>query len=285
MPAYRFCRSDDMGFLVAAYEDCRGAEDVAAPPLDRTGFKDLVRELDLWCSSCMVALDGREPVAVLLGAKRAEATLVYGLRVKPEHRRRGHARHLLTSLGQKLAILGPERLVAEVPAERGAACELFLSCGWHEEARLLDWRRPSAAAIAPSSAQDEAVAPIRLEDVMPAALLGSGVRCWERDPVTLAKLGDRVLGLGFHSPERLEAWVLYRPGSTAWEIFAAGLVAAELGRFGFSVLIAELARQAAGTALSWPRWSPGEVEGEHLAALGFAPGAEYVLFATRAQAA
>ena len=121
MTAYRFCRSDDIGLLVEAYVRCRGPEDEGEPVLDREGFKRLIRDLDLWCSSCMVASEGREPVGVLLGAKRPEATLVYALRVHPAHRRRGHGRHLLTSLSQKLAILGPPNLVAEVPAGRAAA--------------------------------------------------------------------------------------------------------------------------------------------------------------------
>ena len=139
MTAYRFCRTDDIALLVAAHEHCRGPEDVYAPALDRARFKELVRDLDLWCSSSMVALEGREPVGVLLGAKRAEATLVYAVRVHPAHRRRGHGRHLLTSLGQKLAILGPSRLVAEIPSERASARALFDACQWRLEARLTDW--------------------------------------------------------------------------------------------------------------------------------------------------
>src|SRR3954447_24872534 len=114
-----------MGLLVEAHERCRGPEAAGEPGLDRAVFKRLIRDLDLWCSSCMVACEGREPVGVLLGAKRAEATLVYALRVHPEHRRREHGRHLLPSLGKKLAILGPPRLVAEVPADREAACAAF----------------------------------------------------------------------------------------------------------------------------------------------------------------
>ena len=90
MTAYRFCRTDDRALLVAAFESCRGPEDEGEPPLDNEGFKRLVRDLDLWCSSCMVAFEGRDAVGVLLGAKRATTTPVYGLRVHPEHRRQGH---------------------------------------------------------------------------------------------------------------------------------------------------------------------------------------------------
>lgn len=290
MTAYRFCRTDDMALLVAAYESCRGEEDVGAPVLDRAGLKDLVRELDLWCSSCMVAMEGRQPVGVLLGAKRLDATLVYGLRVNPEYRRRGHGRHLLTSLGQKLAILGPPRLVAEVPAEREAACALFAECGWVAEATLVDWRRESSSRLGsteqvPPEPAGESVAPITLGELASEKLLGEGVRCWHRDLPALSKLGERALGLGFHSPERLEAWVLYREGEAAWDILGAGHASGRLGRLGLTVLMDELARQARGAPLLFDRVGPGELEAELLESLGFARGAAHRLFTTQAQAA
>lgn len=291
MTAYRFCRTDDMALLVAAYESCRGDEDAGAPALDRAGLKDLVRELDLWCSSCMVAMEGREPVGVLLGAKRPDATLVYGLRVKPEHRRRGHGRHLLSSLGKKLAILGPPRLVAEVPAERTVARELFEHCGWVNESALLDWRRESPTMesesqvrLAPGAERD-AVAPISLSEMVGEKLLGEGARCWHRDLPALSKLGERLQGLGFHSAERLEAGLLYLRGDAAWEILAMGSTADRLGRLALTVLVEELARQAGGAALSFARVAPTEIDVELLESLGFRPGAAHMMFATVAQAA
>src|SRR4051794_11277941 len=153
-----------MGLLVEAHERCRGLEDAGEPALDRDGFKRLVRDLDLWCSICMAAGEGREPVGVLLGAKRAEATLVYALRVHPGHRRRGHGRHLLTSLSQKLAILGPPRLVAEIPAERAAACAIFPACGFQLAGRLLDWRREPTPPRGAVNGAREAVAPVSYDD-------------------------------------------------------------------------------------------------------------------------
>src|SRR5262249_19602120 len=153
------------------------------------------------------AFEGRDPVGVLLGAKRPEATLVYALRVHPEHRRQGHGRHLLTSLSQKLAILGPPRLVAEVPAGREAACAPFSAWGWPIGSCLTDWQRPAARESA-AGGMREALAPVTYDDLAAAGLLGAA-RCWQRDLPSLVKQSERLSGLAFHSPDRVEAWALW----------------------------------------------------------------------------
>lgn len=276
MTAYRFCRTDDVGLLVEAHERCRGPEDAGEPPLDRDGFKRLIRDLDLWCSSCMVAFEGREPVGVLLGAKRPEATLVYALRVHPDHRRREHGRHLLTSLSQKLAILGPPRLVAEVPAGREAACAAFSACGWTIETRLTDWRRPAPRESA-AAGMREALAPVTYEDLAAAGLLEAGPRCWQRDLPALAKQSERLSGLAFHSPDRIEAWALWDETGTLW---AVGAAPGPLGRIGLSMVLDEI-----GAPLRLPRATPEELDADLLAELGFERGEEHLLFTSQAQAA
>ncbi len=279
MTAYRFCRTDDIGLLVEAHERCRGPEDAGEAALDRDGFKRLIRDLDLWCSSCMVAFEGREPVGVLLGAKRPEATLVYALRVHPEHRRREHGRHLLTSLSQKLAILGPPRLVAEVPADREAACAAFSACGWKIETRLTDWRRQVPPSRAPSSAR-EALAPVSYEDLAAAGLLEAGPRCWQRDLPSLAKQSERLSGLAFHSPDRIEAWALWNLSEGAGTLWAAGAAPGPFGRIGLSVVLDEI-----GAPLLLARATPEELDPDLLAELGFERGEEHLLFTSQAQAA
>lgn len=274
-----------MDLLVAAYEGCRGPEDTDEPPLDREGFKQRVRELDLWCSSCMVAFEGREPVAVLLGAKRPDATLVYGLRVHPEHRRRGHGRHLLTSLGQKLAILGPAKILAEVPADRAPACALFTACEWRDENRLVDWvlvRSSARGAEKPSP--DVPIAPIPVQEAIESGFI-AGPRCWHRDLPALSKQGDRAIALGFHSPERLEACVVARPASAGWAILAIGSADTAPGRLGLRLLLGEVERQAGDAPVVLARVAGGEIEARALTALGFRSGAEHVLFSTEARAA
>src|SRR5262245_64794026 len=87
----------------------------------------------------MVAFSGSDPIGVLIGAKRPTGTLVHTIAVHPDHLRQGHGRHLLASLSSKLAILGPPRIVAEVPETLSPACELFRACGYAEEAVLTDY--------------------------------------------------------------------------------------------------------------------------------------------------
>ena len=112
-------------------------------------FKRSIRDLQVWCSSCMVAFSGADPIGVLIGAKRPSGTLIHKIAVHPDHRRQGHGRHLLTSLSSKLAILGPPRMIAEVPETFTPACELFSACGYVQEALLTDYVLSSRGDFVP----------------------------------------------------------------------------------------------------------------------------------------
>jgi ribosomal protein S18 acetylase RimI-like enzyme len=294
MTAYRFCRSDDLGLLAEAHGHCRGPEEDPGSPntpaLDRARLKELVREIDLWSSSSMVALEGSEPVGVLLGCKRDTATLVHALRVHPGHRRRGHARHLLTSLSSKLAILGPPRLVAEVPADRPAALALFEACGWRREESLADWYRATAMPDELSSigGAESSVATISVEEALASGLLAPTAAGWRRDPTSFERQADRLTCHAFYSADRLEAAVVSRAlharrGDV--EILAFGATAGEVGRLGLRLLLSELGRSADGARLVVPGVSPAEEVATPLFELFFLRGAEQVRFATEAKSA
>jgi ribosomal protein S18 acetylase RimI-like enzyme len=60
-------------------------------------FKRSIRDLQVWCSNCMVAFSGSAPIAVEIGAKRPSGYAHSQIAVHPDHRRQGHGRHLLTS--------------------------------------------------------------------------------------------------------------------------------------------------------------------------------------------
>ncbi len=137
--AYRFCRSDDIGLLVDAMNRCWAPYVPDEPPITPAAFKLSIRDLQVWCSSCMVAFSGSDPIGVLIGAKRPSGTLIHTIAVHPDHRRQGHGQHLLTSLSSKLSILGPPRMIAEVPDTLVPACELFSAVGYVQEALLTDY--------------------------------------------------------------------------------------------------------------------------------------------------
>src|SRR6188472_221251 len=139
MSAYRFCRTDDIGLLVDAVNRCWCPHFPDDEPLTPEAFKRSIRDLQVWCSSCMVAFSGSNPIGVLIGAKRPSGTLIHKIAVHPDHVRQGHGRHLITSLSSKLAILGPPRMIAEVPETLGATCELFRASGYVQEAVLTDY--------------------------------------------------------------------------------------------------------------------------------------------------
>ena len=178
-------------------------------------FKRSIRDLQVWCSSCMVAFSGSDPIGVLIGAKRPSGTLVHKIAVHPDHRRQGHGRHLLASLGSKLAILGPPRIVAEVP-ETSRACLRAVQRKRICPGSAPDRLRPGTAARASTSGDAERgrgfVIPVTVDDLAANGLLGEAHPqvCWERSVETLTARKDDIAGLAVASDERIEAYLLYR---------------------------------------------------------------------------
>lgn len=205
MSAYRFCRTDDIPLLVEAWNRCYLPHDPGAQPWTVAELKREIREIDLWCSSCMVGLEADEPVAVLVGCKRPPWTLVRRIAVHPGHLRKGHGRHLLTSLSAKLAILGPRDLRAEIPADNAPALGLFAACGWRETARYEDGIVEPRDTNVPNGA----FTPIRVADVTDLLPPDEALVAWECSCQTLTKRADALSGLAIVTVDRLEAAVLY----------------------------------------------------------------------------
>jgi GNAT superfamily N-acetyltransferase len=244
MTAYRFCRSDDIALLSDALNRCWLPYFPDEPPMTPATFKQSIRNQQVWSSSCMVAFSGSDPIGVLIGAKRTSGTLIHKIAVHPDHRRQGHARHLLTSLSSKLAILGPPRIVAEVPETLADACELFGATGFAQESLLTDYVfHPTAhttrregpgqrqehdapevtemSAGAPRAVADDHdgrfVIPVTVDDLAANGLLGEAdpKRCWTRSVETLTATKDDIAGLAVASDERIEAYLLYLAGAVA----------------------------------------------------------------------
>jgi hypothetical protein len=253
-------------------------------------FKRSIRDLQVWCSSCMVAFSGSDPIGVLIGAKRPSGTLVHRIAVHPDHRRQGHARHLLNSLGSKLAILGPPRIIAEVPQTLTAACELFRASGYVEEAVLTDYVLPFDSHGSAALAQGEhhhvgsLVIPVTVDDLAANGLLGEADRqvCWQRSVETLTARKDDIAGLAVASDERIEACVLYATRETEETEIVSLRSFIDDGGARLKQLLSQL--RARGMAIfRFPKVHPAEISKEWLETLGFSPSGGHRLYAGTAR--
>jgi GNAT superfamily N-acetyltransferase len=299
--SYRFCRTDDIELLVGALNRCWSPYFPDEPPMTPVAFKRSIRDLQVWCSSCMVAFSGSDPIGVLIGAKRPSGTLVHKIAVHPDHRRQGHGRHLLASLGSKLAILGPPRIIAEVPDSLAPACGLFGASGYVEEALLTDYALhdvgpnfssaadvvgPNFSSAAPRREDNDAgpfVIPVTVDDLAANGLLEEADRqvCWERAVETLTARKDDIAGLAVASDERIEAYVLYGARAATGEILSLRTFI-EDGGARLKQLLSRLSAQGV-TALRFPKVHPSEISRELLETLGFRPAGGYLLYAAKAR--
>ena len=301
MSAYRFCRTDDIGLLVDALNRCWAPYHPDEPPVTPAAFKRSIRDLQVWCSSCMVAFSGSDPIGVLIGAKRLSSTLVQKIAVHPDHRRQGHGRHLLASLGSKLAILGPPRIVAEVPETLVPARELFGASGYVEDARLTDYVLEMPALSEHGSGEaglmrvEGFVIPVTIDDLAANGLLGEAPPsplaaagqvhlqvCWERSVETLTVRKDDIAGLAVASDERIEAYLLYlKRGTEEAEIVRLRSFIDD-GGARLKQLLSQL--HARGMKIfRVPKVHPAEISKECLETLGFSSAGDHLLYAATAR--
>jgi GNAT superfamily N-acetyltransferase len=297
LSSYRFCRTDDVSLLVDALNRCWLPYFPDEPPVTPASFKRSIRDLQVWCSSCMVAFAGADPIAVLIGAKRPSGTLIHKIAVHPDHCRQGHGRHLLTSLSSKLAILGPPRMVAEVPETFAAACGLFSASGYVREAMLTDYvlERPVQSERGSGAPVEGFVIPVTVDDLAANGLLGEAPPtpsvsarqvdtqvCWERSVETLTARKDEITGLAVASDERIEAYLLYvERGQEEAEIVALRSFVDD-----GSARLAQLLSQLHGHGMAtfhFPKAHPTEISQAFLETLGFRPARGHRLYAAKAR--
>ena len=236
----------------------------------------------------MVAFSGSEPIAVLIGAKRPSGTLVHRIAVHPEHRRQGHGRHLLASLGSKLAILGPPRIIAEVPETLAPACELFRTSGYVQEALLTDYvlegdEDGAREAAGPDLRVPGFLIPVTVDDLAANGLVedGDAQTCWERSAGTLTARKDDIAGLAVASDERIEASLLYVMRGMEAEILLLRSFIDD-GGARLKHLLSQLRARGMETC-RFPKVHPAEISKEWLQTLGFRAITAHRRYAGRAR--
>ena len=283
MSSYRFCRTDDIGLLVDALNRCWSPHFPDEPATTPASFKRSIRDLQVWCSSCMVAFDGADPIGVLIGAKRPSGTLIHRIAIHPDHLRQGHGRHLLASISSKLAILGPPRLVTEVPEALTAASALFTACGYLEEASLTDYVLQTDPAGRVANQGPWFVIPVTADDLAANGLLGDAHPpvCWERSVETLTARKDEISGLAVASDEQLEAYLLHAKDGEVLSL--RSLV--DDGGARLRHLLSLVGGTQETSVLRMAKVHPGEIQGELLGSVGFQPAGTYRVYAGRARSA
>ncbi len=284
MPSYRFCRPDDIPLLVRAVNECYAVHFPGAGAMTVDSFRREMKELDLWPSSCLVALSGPDPIAVLTGTKREAATLVSRIGVRPGEEGRGHGGHLVTSLSQKLAVLGPPRLEAEVPAALPRVERFFARLGWRREAAFTDWRRPGGGGLEP--VPEGLVSPVTVDELAAAGVLevAEGA-AWVRTRPSLLARRESLRGLAIAGADRIEAWLLYAEPEAGFRLEVVGWGAAPDRSDHREILLAALLRHLVhegASEVELARSSVEETPEPLLRVLGFEPEAEYHRYATEA---
>lgn len=279
MVSYRFCRTDDIPLLATAWNECVLPHWPGCPQLTPDLFKEWARERGLWASSCMVALAGDELIAVLLAAKREDESTLWGVGVRPGHEGQGHGSHLLSSLSQKMAILGPPRITAEVPAAWDPQRRFLEHCDYHQEAVLVDF---STSDATPSQALNaDLLVAVSVAELERAKLLDRPCKTWNRAAETLKKRSDSLRGLALAS-DQIEAFVLYDPlSSEPVELQALGCRTDEQSRF-LPLLVQHLAK-VMGQPLRLRRVVHDEIDASLLQRCGFEAGEETILYAHHSQ--
>jgi len=94
-----------------------------------------------------IALDGNEPVGLLLARAAADEAEILTLAVLPAQRRQGNARRLIGALFDWAAAAPLRRLHLEVAEENAAARALYARCGFVSCGRRRDYYGPSRDAL------------------------------------------------------------------------------------------------------------------------------------------
>lgn len=274
MPAYRFCRPDDIPLLVEAINSCYLPHFPAQTETTLTHFKKDIRELNLWSSSCMIATDGSKLIAVCLGCKRKKETLIHKIGVHPDFQRQGHGHHLLTSLRSKLAVLGPPRIVVEVPKDLTQAALFFKDLGYTLTQSFFDF---TLTRKLPSIQNTSLVSTFDTAELLLHKTFQDDLLSWQRSDETLLNKKRDLSSIAIVSVDCIEAYVVYEqnPGSDNVTILRFYAAEGATGTPALGLLIRHLYHTTKKPFFA-PKVGSQEISFDVLESIGFIRGPEYL---------
>ncbi|HSR69641.1 MAG TPA: GNAT family N-acetyltransferase [Acidobacteriota bacterium] len=223
MPSFRFCRPDDIPLLVEAVNQCYDVHFPDAERLTLSAFQAEIRELDMWASNCMVARENDRPIGVLIAGKRPQEVLIRRLGVHPAFQGRGVGSHLLTSLSQKLAVLGPDRLIIELPHRHDHLLPFLQKNRYRQEATFYTYTLTAPPTTPPPP---DLVIPFTLQDALDNDVIGApeapNPQPWASQLPSLKALAERLKGYAIASPDRIETYLLFTDSTTGTTIHRHG---------------------------------------------------------------
>jgi hypothetical protein len=214
MPSFRFCRPDDISLLVEAVNRCYDVHFPNTVPVTLEEFKSEIKHLNLWSSSCMLALDDNDPVGVLIAAKRESSSLILRLGIHPNYGGNDYGHQLVTSLIDKMAVLGPPLLTVVIPDKRKDLSAFFGKLEFTEHRNYGDFAT-TAPLNPPTSAQW--ITPVELEDLGDRYLRKTAgenksdetLLAWERRTQTLNNRKKGIKGIGIPDVDGIAAYLFY----------------------------------------------------------------------------
>jgi len=287
MPSFRFCRPDDAALLVEAVNRCYNVHFPKLPAFTLDDFKREVKEINLWSSSCMLALDDGKPVGVIIAAKREASSLILRLGIHPKHQGLGYASHLITSLKGKMAVLGPPLLTVELPEDNESLCAFFDKQGFQVRRRYQDF---SISTALEPPAMPEMIIPIDAGDVEDRYVKsGEDLLAWERCTRTLRNRKKQIKGIGVPDVDGMAAYLLYReapPGTGGNEpprvdVFGLGCRDEDKAPVLLGLLLKYLSNEIS-PHIKIPKLSTNEIPYSFLEAFGFQKDQSHVEYCIHA---
>ena len=290
MPSFRFCRPDDAALLVEAINRCYNIHFPELPELTLDDFKREVKEINLWSSSCMLALDDGKPVGVIIAAKRQASSLILRLGIHPKYQGLGFASHLLTSLKGKMAVLGPPLLTVELSENNESLRAFFEKQGFQVRGRYQDF---SLTAALEPPAMPEIVIPIDVEDVEDRFVMskeeGEEPLSWERCTQTLRNRKKQIKGIGVPDVDGMSAYLFYLEATPETggneppevEIFGLGCREEEKAPVLLGLLLRYLSNEIS-PHIKIPKLSPIEISFSFIESLGFQKDQSHVEYCIQA---